>query len=164
APHSTPRSPPSCGADGRTGIPRAIRPLLSSLDRRGLRLATEQLRRTGWSCNCYRRFMPLTEQTGPFIQSASLPGVINLVLGQPSPRLLPIAACAAAANRQLHAGTDPLLMQYGAQLGHPGFHVSLAHLLTDQYSHLVTAEELMLTGGNSIGLTLVSEVFARHGD
>src|SRR5690606_4580206 len=28
----------------------------------------------------------------------------------------------------------------------------------------VTAEELMLTGGNSIGLTLVSEVFARHGD
>lgn len=108
--------------------------------------------------------MPLTEQTGPFIQSASLPGVINLGLGQPSPRLLPIAAFAEAANRQLHAGTDPLLMQYGAQLGHPGFRVSLAHLLTDQYSHLVTAEELMLTGGNSIGLTLVSEVFARHGD
>lgn len=107
--------------------------------------------------------MPLTEQAGPFIQTASTPGVINLGLGQPSPRLLPIDVFAIAANRQLHAGTDPLLLQYGAQLGHPGFRVSLAQLLADQYGQSVTADELMVTGGNSIALTLVSEVFGGRG-
>lgn len=108
--------------------------------------------------------MPLTEQAGPFIQTASTPGVINLGLGQPSPRLLPIAALAAAARTQLHAGTDPLLMQYGAALGHPGFRDSLARVLAQEYAQPVSADELMVTGGNSMALTLVSEVLARRGD
>jgi 2-aminoadipate transaminase len=107
--------------------------------------------------------VPLTEQAGPFIQTASIPGVINLGLGQPSPRLLPIAAFAQAASAQLHAGTDPLLLQYGAQLGHPGFRDSLARLLAREYGQDVSAQELMLTGGNSIALTLVSEVLAQRG-
>ncbi|MFO7566403.1 MAG: PLP-dependent aminotransferase family protein [Enhygromyxa sp.] len=107
--------------------------------------------------------MALTEQAGPFIQSASTPGVINLGLGQPSPRLLPIARLAEAARTQLHAGTDPLLMQYGAALGHPGFRESLARVLAQEYGQPVAAEELMVTGGNSMALTLVSEVFGRRG-
>jgi 2-aminoadipate transaminase len=108
--------------------------------------------------------MALTAQAGPFIQTASMPGVINLGLGQPSPRLLPIAALAEAARTQLHASTDPLLMQYGAALGHPGFRESLARLLAREYAQPVAAEELMITGGNSIALTLVSEALARRGD
>ena len=84
-------------------------------------------------------------------------------LGQPSPRLLPIAAFASAANAQLTVGTDPLLLQYGAQLGHLGVRTSLARLLAQEYGQSVTAEELMITGGNSIALTLVSEVLADRG-
>lgn len=108
--------------------------------------------------------MPLTEQTGPFIQTPSTPGVINFGLGQPSPRLLPIDALAKAASTQLHAGADPLLLQYGAQLGHPGFRDALARVLAREYGQGVSAQELMITGGNSIALTLVSEVLARRGD
>jgi 2-aminoadipate transaminase len=104
----------------------------------------------------------LTEQAGPFIQTASIPGVINLGLGQPSPRLLPIRALANAASAQLHSETDPLLLQYGAQLGHPGVRVSLARMLGTEYGQHVTPEELMVTGGNSMALTLVSEVFGRR--
>lgn len=113
--------------------------------------------------SCYRRVVPLTEQAGPFIQTASIPGVINLGLGQPSPRLLPIAGFARAASAQLHASTDPLLLQYGAQLGHFGFRRSLACVLGREYGQRVDAEDLMVTGGNSIALTLVSELLAQRG-
>jgi 2-aminoadipate transaminase len=67
--------------------------------------------------------MTLTEQGGRFVQTSAPPGVINLGLGQPSPRLLPIAAIAEAAAAQLHAGADPLLLQYGAALGYADFRV-----------------------------------------
>ncbi len=106
---------------------------------------------------------PLTAQSSPFIQTASQPGVINLGLGQPSPRLLPVATLAAAAATQLLAGTDPLLMQYGAALGHPEFRRSLARVLADEYEQPVNADELLVTGGISMALTLVSEVFGGHG-
>lgn len=114
------------------------------------------------SHSCYRRVVPLTEQGGPFIQTPSTPGVINLGLGQPSPRLLPIASLAKAASAQLRADTDRLVLQYGAQLGHPGFRSSLARLLTSEYGQSVSAEQLLVTGGNSIALTLVSEVFGHR--
>jgi 2-aminoadipate transaminase len=107
--------------------------------------------------------VPLTEQSGPFIQTPSTPGVINLAIGQPSPRLLPIDALADASAKQLRSNTDPLLLQYGVGLGHPGFRASLARVLTEEYRQPVAANELMITGGISIALTLVSEVFARRG-
>ena len=110
-----------------------------------------------------RSSVALTAQSGPFIQTASAPGVISLGLGQPSPRLLPIAALAEAAAAQLRPDTDPLLMQYGAALGHPGFRGSLARLLADEYEQAVTADELMITGGISMALSLVSEVFGGRG-
>ena len=103
--------------------------------------------------------MPRTEQDSPFIQTPSAPGVINLGLGQPSPRLLPIATLAAAATEQLRADADPLLMQYGAVQGHPGVRASLARLLTEEYAQPVGADELLMTGGISMALTLVAEVF-----
>lgn len=107
--------------------------------------------------------MPLTAQGGRFVQTSAAPGVINLALGQPSPRLLPIAAIAEAAAAQLHASADPLILQYGALLGYEGFRVALARLLSDEYAQLVTADALMVTGGISSALTLVSEVFGRPG-
>jgi 2-aminoadipate transaminase len=103
--------------------------------------------------------MTLTEQGGRFVQTSAPPGVINLGLGQPSPRLLPIAAIAEAAAAQLHAGADPLLLQYGAALGYADFRVSLAALLSVEYELPVEPEQLMVTGGISSALTLVCEVF-----
>jgi len=105
----------------------------------------------------------ITVQTGAYVQTSAPPGVINLGVGQPSPRLLPIAAIAEAAAAQLHASADPLILQYGALLGYEGFRASLAAVLSVEYEQPVAADELMVTGGISSALTFVSEVFARPG-
>ncbi|MCA9700951.1 MAG: PLP-dependent aminotransferase family protein, partial [Myxococcales bacterium] len=106
--------------------------------------------------------MTLTTQGGPFVQTSAPEGVINLGLGQPSPRLLPLAAMATAAHAQLDGG-DPLILQYGAMLGYEGFRRSLAGFLQREYGHAVEADALMVTGGISSALSLVSQVFARPG-
>ncbi len=105
----------------------------------------------------------MTEQSGPFIQSSTEPGVLNLGLGQPSPSLLPIGAVRDAASAAL-AGIDPLVLQYGAKRGPAGFLDSLAEFLSREYGHRVAAEQLLVTGGISQGLSLVSDVLGRrHG-
>jgi 2-aminoadipate transaminase len=104
----------------------------------------------------------LTSQGGRFVQATIPPGVINLGLGQPSPRLLPLAEICRAAQAQLGGG-DPLVLQYGAALGDPEFRRSLARWLSDEYQHPVTAEQLMVTGGTSSALTFVSQTFSAPG-
>jgi 2-aminoadipate transaminase len=89
--------------------------------------------------------------------------VINLGLGQPSPRLLPLAEIGRAAQAQLVGGGDPLVLQYGAVLGDPEFRRSLARWLSDEYQHPVAAEQLMVTAGTSSALTIVSQTFAAPG-
>lgn len=108
--------------------------------------------------------MSLTSQGGRFVQTSAPPGVINLGLGQPSPRLLPLDEIARAAQAQLSGSGDPLVLQYGALLGDPEFRSSLARFLTDEYGHSVAAEQLMVTAGTSSALTFVSQTFARPGD
>lgn len=105
---------------------------------------------------------PLTSQSGRFVQTSAPDGVINLGLGQPSPRLLPLPELARAAQVQLSSG-DPLVLQYGAVLGDVEFRRSLARFLSNEYGHSVEAEQLMVTAGTSSALTLVSETFARPG-
>jgi 2-aminoadipate transaminase len=104
----------------------------------------------------------LTSQAGRFVQTSAPEGVINLGLGQPSPRLLPLPEFARAAQAQL-CGGDPLVLQYGAVLGDIEFRRSLARFLSDEYGHAVAAEQLMVTAGTSSALTFVSETFARAG-
>jgi 2-aminoadipate transaminase len=102
-------------------------------------------------------------QGGRFVQTATPAGVINLGLGQPSPRLLPLAEIGRAAQAQLGSGGDPLVLQYGAVLGDPEFRASLARWLSDEYQLPVTAEQLMVTAGTSSALTFVSQIFAEPG-
>jgi 2-aminoadipate transaminase len=102
-------------------------------------------------------------QGGRFVQTSTPAGVINLGLGQPSPRLLPLAEIGRAAQAQLAGGGDPLVLQYGAVLGDPEFRGSLARWLSEEYQHPVTAEQLMVTAGTSSALTFVSETFAEPG-
>lgn len=108
--------------------------------------------------------LPRTTQGGRFIQSPTPAGVINLGIGQPSPRLLPIAAIAEAAASQLRADADPLVLQYGTGRGYLDVRRSLAAYLSAEYELPVEAEALMITGGTSSALTFVSESFARPGD
>lgn len=97
------------------------------------------------------------------MQTSTPAGVINLGLGQPSPRLLPLAEIGRAAQVQLAGDGDPLVLQYGAVLGDPEFRRSLARWLSDEYQHPVAAEQLMVTAGTSSALTFVSQMFAAPG-
>ena len=107
---------------------------------------------------------PLTSQSGRFVQTASAPeGVINFALGQPSPRLLPLAQISEAAAAQLRPDADPLVLQYGALRGYADFRASLATYLGEEYAQPVHPDELLVTGGTSSALTLVSEIFAGPG-
>jgi 2-aminoadipate transaminase len=105
----------------------------------------------------------MTSQGGRFVQTSAPPGVINLGLGQPSPRLLPLVEIGRAAQAQLGSGGDPLVLQYGTLLGDPEFRSSLARWLSDEYQHPVRAEQLMVTAGTSSALTFVSQIFAAPG-
>jgi 2-aminoadipate transaminase len=105
----------------------------------------------------------MTSQGGRFVQTSAAPGVINLGLGQPSPRLLPLAEIGRAAQAQLGSGGDPLVLQYGTLLGDPEFRSSLARWLSDEYQHPVRAEQLMVTAGTSSALAFVSQTFAVPG-
>lgn len=106
---------------------------------------------------------PVTRQTGPYIQAPADESILNLGLGQPSPSLLPIDEVREAANRRL--GPDQsLILQYGTAPGYPGFREALAAFLTERYGHEVGADELVVTGGTSLALSMVSQVFAQPGD
>lgn len=105
----------------------------------------------------------LTHQRGPFPQTPATPEVIDFGLGQPSPSLLPLEAIARAATERLGGHADPLVLQYGTRPGYLGFRESLAELLSAQYRHAVAADELAVTGGTSLALSMVSQVLARPG-
>nr|WP_255216119.1 PLP-dependent aminotransferase family protein [Pseudenhygromyxa sp. WMMC2535] len=105
----------------------------------------------------------MTSQGGRFVQSATPPGVINFGLGQPSPRLLPLATIAEAAQAQLSATASRLVLQYGTLAGTADFRASLAAFLRAGYGQPVDADELLITAGISSALSLACEVFARPG-
>lgn len=106
----------------------------------------------------------LTTQTGQYPQTPATADVINLAIGQPSPRLLPLAELGRAATRRLTESADPLLMQYGAVHGYESFRADLASFLTERYRFPVATGELLVTQGISGALSLVAELFARDGD
>lgn len=100
---------------------------------------------------------PVTHQLGDYPQTPAGQDVINFGLGQPSPSLLPLDAVASAARDSLVG--DPLMLQYGTRAGYAGFREALGRFLTEGYGHPVTAEELAVTGGTSLALSLVSQIF-----
>ncbi|MEM7151761.1 MAG: PLP-dependent aminotransferase family protein [Myxococcota bacterium] len=106
---------------------------------------------------------PLTRQDGAYVQSKTDPETVNLGLGQPSPRLLPVHLMHQAAARTLGPGADPLMIQYGSIAGHAGIREALAELLSRRYRFPIEADGLVMTGGISSALSFVAQVFARPG-
>lgn len=90
-------------------------------------------------------------------------GTINFGIGQPSADLLPVDLV-REASRSFFAEAQPFDLNYGATQGDARFLYSLAGFLARNYGVPTTTDELMLTGGNSQGLDLVSVVFANSGD
>ena len=91
------------------------------------------------------------------------PGTINLGIGQPSADLLPVELLHAASDL-FFKNADPLDLNYGVTRGDPKFLGALAEFLTDGYGATAAPEELIVTGGNSQAMDLVSAVFAQPGD
>lgn len=95
-------------------------------------------------------------------QRRPAPGVLDLGIGHPDPRLLPASLVEWAVARALR---DPEgALQYGAERGPAGFLEELASFLTHQTGVTTPAERLMVTGGTSQALDLVCTMFTEPGD
>ena len=99
----------------------------------------------------------------PLSQATVRAGIVEFAIGQPDPTLLPADALGEATNRALQRfGGDAV--GYGAEAG-PG---PLLDWLREHLGRIdARAPEpagLMTTAGNSHGLDLVANVFARAGD
>lgn len=95
-------------------------------------------------------------------QRRAAPGVLDLGIGHPDPRLLPATLLEAAASRALQ---DPEgALQYGAERGPAGLLEGLASFLTHQTGVTTPAERLMVTAGTSQALDLICTVFTEPGD
>ncbi|MDE0921248.1 MAG: PLP-dependent aminotransferase family protein [Arenicellales bacterium] len=90
-------------------------------------------------------------------------GTINFGIGQPSADLLPLDLV-REASRSFFDEAQPFDLNYGATQGDERFLHSLAGFLARNYGVPTTTDELIVTGGNSQGLDLVSVVFANPGD
>jgi DNA-binding transcriptional MocR family regulator len=91
------------------------------------------------------------------------PGTINLGIGQPSADLLPIELVRTASDA-FFANADPYDLNYGVLQGDERFRESLAAYLTREYTVAATPESLIVSGGNSQALDLMSVVLAKPGD
>ena len=91
------------------------------------------------------------------------PGTINLGIGQPSADLLPVDLV-RQASESFFANAHPLDLNYGVTEGDAGFLDSLAVFLSANYGSVAAPESLIVTGGNSQALDLVSTVLTKPGD
>ena len=106
-----------------------------------------------------RRDRETTSQDTEYEQTSAAPGVINLKLGQPSPRLLPLEAFRRGAAHRLADGNAQIL-QYGNDVGYGSYRVALAAFLTRHLDWPIAVDPnaLMATCGNSFALALVCDV------
>ena len=91
------------------------------------------------------------------------PSVIDLGVGQPQLSLLPLQRIRQAAERRFSQG-DPSFLQYGAEQGDGYLRQELAKFLSQGYGFAVSAENLFITNGASMGLDLVCTLFAQAGE
>lgn len=91
------------------------------------------------------------------------PGTINLGIGQPSADLLPVELVREASNA-FFASAEPYDLNYGVLQGDERFRASLAGYLGREYVAPASPDSLIVSGGNSQALDLVSVVFAQPGD
>lgn len=98
------------------------------------------------------------------ISQFSIPGdFIDLGVGQPEPRLLPLELFQTASAHALHHSPREIL-QYGAEAGDDYFRSSLAGFLSKHYEEPVSAHSLFTTNGISQALAMICTLFTKPGD
>jgi GntR family transcriptional regulator / MocR family aminotransferase len=91
------------------------------------------------------------------------PGTLNLSNGAPDVRLVPAQAIGRAYRRVLaRRGAD--LLAYGDPEGHPALRAALASMLASTRGLAVTADDILVTRGSQMALTLTARALLRPGD
>ena len=105
----------------------------------------------------------MTYQQSEYVQLQVPQGVYNFNSGQPSPQLLPLDLLRSTAGLSVE---EPTFLQYSARQGCPSFRQNLASFLVAEAGDNVSADELLLTGGNSSAIQLIATHIAAqvHGN
>jgi GntR family transcriptional regulator/MocR family aminotransferase len=90
-------------------------------------------------------------------------GTLSLSHGAPDVRLVPVRALGRAYRRALARG-GPALLAYGDPEGHPALRSALAAMLASTRGLAVTAEDVVVTRGSQMALSLVARALLRPGD
>ena len=94
-------------------------------------------------------------------QAWSVPGVIDLGIGQPADAILPydiLAKAAAIAS----TSTERHCLQYGTERGDGYLRLALAGFLEEHYRIPVDPEPIFITNGNSQAIDLVCTAFSQR--
>jgi GntR family transcriptional regulator/MocR family aminotransferase len=90
-------------------------------------------------------------------------GTLNLSSGAPDLRLVPVRAIGRAYRRALALkGAD--LLAYGDPEGHPALRAALASMLASTRSLSAGADDVLVTRGSQMALSLVARALVRPGD
>jgi GntR family transcriptional regulator/MocR family aminotransferase len=90
-------------------------------------------------------------------------GTLNLSSGAPDVRLLPVKSIGRAYRRVLaHGGVH--LLAYGDPEGHPALRSALASMLASTRGLSVSADDVLVTRGSQMALTLAARSMLRPGD
>ncbi|HJZ78227.1 MAG TPA: PLP-dependent aminotransferase family protein [Vicinamibacterales bacterium] len=90
-------------------------------------------------------------------------GTLNLSSGAPDVRLVPARAIGRAIRRVLALRASDLLA-YGDPEGHPALRSALASMLSNTRGLSVTADDVLVTRGSQMALSLVARALLRQGD
>lgn len=90
-------------------------------------------------------------------------GTLNLSSGAPDPRLVPAKAIGRAYRRVLSRRAGPVL-SYGDPEGHPALRAALASMLAATRALPIGPEEVLVTRGSQMALSLVARALLRPGD
>ena len=94
---------------------------------------------------------------------ATAPGQLDLAWGHPAPELLPTEALQRASAAAL-AAYGPDMLQYGYANGPGPLVAFLADRIAANEGRRPAPDELLVTGGISLGLELVLRLVTRRGD
>jgi GntR family transcriptional regulator / MocR family aminotransferase len=105
----------------------------------------------------------LSEITADYRQPSLPRGTLNLSNGAPDVRLVPARLLGRAYRRALSLRA-PELLAYGDAAGHPALRAALASMLSATRGLSARADDVVITRGSQMALTLTARALLRPGD
>jgi GntR family transcriptional regulator / MocR family aminotransferase len=106
---------------------------------------------------------PLADVTADYRQPPLPRGTLNLSSGAPDVRLVPARILGRAYRRALSLRSSELLA-YGDAAGHPALREALAAMLCANRGLSARADDVVITRGSQMALTLIARALLRPGD